>query len=59
MTHYRLGNVRMDIAVGLGLGAVVGGYFGAQMANLMPELWLRVLFAAVGIWMGLRYVQSK
>ncbi|KAF0182103.1 MAG: putative permease [Nitrospirae bacterium] len=58
-THYKLGNVKMDIALGLGVGAVCGSYFGGASANLLPEFALRYIFAAVLIWLGLRYIGIK
>ncbi len=57
-THYRLGNVRMDTALGLAAGAIMGGYIGALLARTLPELYLRILFSALGLWMGFRYVRA-
>jgi uncharacterized membrane protein YfcA len=58
LTHYKLGNVRLDIAVGLSVGALIGGYLGATAAGGMPDLYLRLVFAAIGIFMGIRYVKK-
>jgi uncharacterized protein len=57
MTHYRLGNVRMNVAWGLAIGALIGGFFGAMTANLFPELYLRLFFAGLGFWMGVRSIR--
>jgi len=57
-THYKFGNVKLDIAWGLVIGSFVGAYFGASAANLLPELYLKVAFAAVGVWMGTRYIRA-
>ena len=57
LTHYRLGNVRMNIAWGLALGSLIGSFLGATAASLLPELYLRVLFAGLGFWMGLRSIK--
>lgn len=56
--HYKLGNVRMDIALGLAAGSFIGGAFGAVAANGLPELYLKIVFAAVGTWMGARYIRT-
>ena len=56
--HYRLGNVRLDIALGLAAGSFIGGAFGAVGANHLPEIYLKIVFAAIGIWMGARYIRS-
>ncbi len=58
LTHYRLGNVQMDIAYGLSIGAVIGSYLGGTSANMLPEIYLRLIFAAVLIWMGGRYIRG-
>jgi uncharacterized membrane protein YfcA len=58
MTHYRLGNVRMNIAWGLAIGSLIGSSLGAMGASLLPEFYLRVLFAALGFWMGARSLRS-
>ena len=58
-THYRLGNVMAKIAVGLALGAATGGYLGASLAHFIPELYLRIIFAAAGIWMGIKYLKDR
>ncbi|OPY83907.1 MAG: Sulfite exporter TauE/SafE [Syntrophorhabdus sp. PtaU1.Bin153] len=57
-THYRLGNVDTGLVWGLSIGSLVGGYFGATAANLFPELHLRIAFATLGIWVGMRYIRA-
>lgn len=57
-TYYRLGNVAKGIAPGLAVGAAIGGYFGATFAYLMPEFYLKLIFASVSIWMGIRYIRA-
>lgn len=58
MTHYRLGNVKVAVAWGLAIGSLVGGYFGARAATAVPEAYLRLVFAGVGLWMSIRYLRS-
>jgi uncharacterized protein len=57
-THYKLGNVKLDIAWGLIIGSLVGAYFGATAANHLPEFYLKIAFAVVGVWMGTKYVKA-
>jgi uncharacterized membrane protein YfcA len=57
-THYRLGNVQTNLLLGLIPGILIGGYLGGEIANNMPELYLRLLFAAVLIWTGARYLRT-
>jgi uncharacterized protein len=58
ITHYKLGNVRTDIAWGLAIGSLAGGYAGATAAAALPEPALRVFFAGMGLWMGVRYIRT-
>lgn len=57
-THNKLGNVAKEIALGLMIGAAIGGYFGSTFAHLTPEFYLRLLFSVVGLWMGIRYIKT-
>lgn len=57
ITHYRLGNVRSKIFWGLAAGAITGGYLGAMSANLLPGLYLTLVFCGFAAWMGLRYIR--
>jgi uncharacterized membrane protein YfcA len=57
-THYKLGNVKLDIAWGLVVGSLVGAFFGSIAANHLPEFHLKIAFAAVGVWMGTRYIRA-
>ncbi len=58
MEYYRNGEADLRIALLLGAGFLVGGYFGALGAQHISELWLRRIFAltliAVGgrMWFG-------
>lgn len=57
-THYKLGNVKLDIAWGLAIGSFIGAYFGAYAANLLPDFHLKIAFAVVGVWMGIKYIRA-
>lgn len=58
LTHHKLGNVKMDIAWGLIIGSLVGAYFGAATASQLPDFHLKIAFAAVGVWMGTKYIKA-
>ena len=55
LEYYRAGNADIRVAALLAAGFLVGGYFGAAGAQMIPELLLRRIFAgtlvAVGGWM--------
>ena len=57
LTHYRLGNVQTDLAPGLVVGAVMGGYLGGTAAHLLPDLYLKLIFAAVLVWIAVQYIR--
>jgi len=58
LTHYRLGNVHLHLAAGLALGAIAGGFLGGTVAHLLPDFTLKLIFACIGIWMGVKYVKG-
>jgi hypothetical protein len=58
LTHYKLGNVHMHVAGGLVAGAIIGGYLGGTVANILPETYLLLIFLLMTIWMGIRYLRS-
>jgi uncharacterized membrane protein YfcA len=55
LEYYRKGNADVRIAALLAAGFLVGGFFGAASAQMIPEVLLRRIFAttlvAVGGWM--------
>ncbi|MBI4796007.1 MAG: sulfite exporter TauE/SafE family protein [Deltaproteobacteria bacterium] len=57
-THWRLGNVVLRVLTGLVPGILIGTYFGGNLAHLLSEANLRLIFAAVLIWLGLRDIRS-
>lgn len=57
-THWRLGNVNAGILPGLIPGILIGTYIGGSFAHILPEGTLRLIFAAVLIWTGIRYLRT-
>jgi hypothetical protein len=59
LEYYRKGNADIRVAALLAAGFLVGGYFGAAGAQLIPEPTLRRIFAmtliVVGGWMLFRH----
>lgn len=64
-THWKLGNIKMDLAIYAGLGNIFGASIGAQIAAHMPGFWLKTLFGlfmlllALYMLFGERVVSSK
>lgn len=58
-THWKLGNVKSDLLTGLIPGILIGTYLGGSLAHILSEGTLRVVFAAVLIWTGLRYLRTR
>jgi uncharacterized protein len=58
-THWKLGNVQSDLLTGLIPGILIGTYLGGSLAHILSEGTLRIVFAAVLIWTGLRYLKTR
>ncbi len=58
-THFRLGNVVRGLLPGLIPGILVGTLVGSTLALRLPEVVLRLTFAAVLVWTGSKYLKSK
>ena len=58
-THWRLGNVSTSILPGLIPGILLGTYLGGSLAYILPEGVLRIIFAVVLIWTGVRYLRTS
>lgn len=58
-THWKLGNVRTNLLMGLIPGILIGTYLGGTLAHFMSDGTLRLVFAAVLIWTGARYLMTK
>ncbi len=57
-THWRLGNVRADLLAGLIPGILIGTYLGGGLAHILSETTLRIVFAFILIWTGIRYAKT-
>ncbi|MGB9804151.1 sulfite exporter TauE/SafE family protein [Desulfofundulus sp.] len=57
-THWRLGNVNKNILPGLVPGILAGTYLGGSVAHILSEGALRIIFSAVLIWTGVRYLRT-
>lgn len=57
-THWRLGNVVARVLPGLIPGVFIGTFFGGTLAHLLSEAALRLVFAAVIIWLGIRDIRA-
>ncbi len=58
-THWRLGNVVKEVVPGLIVGIIIGTFGGGTLAQWLSEATLRVIFAAVLIWLGLRDIRKS
>lgn len=56
-THWRLGNVNTGTLTGLVPGILIGTFMGSSLAHIITENVLRVIFAAVLVWTGARYLR--
>jgi uncharacterized membrane protein YfcA len=58
-THWHLGNVRKNLLLGLIPGIFIGSYLGGTLAHVFSDTVLRIIFAVVLIWTGIRYIKTK
>lgn len=58
-THWKMGNVEKGLLWGLIPGIICGTYLGGNIAHLIPNNSLRLIFAAVLIFVGLRYFRTS
>jgi uncharacterized protein len=58
-THWRLGNVVFRVLPLLIPGILLGTYLGGTLANRLPEGTLRIVFALLLIWTGIRNLRAK
>jgi uncharacterized membrane protein YfcA len=52
--HHRRGAVRWDLAARLAPGIILGAWAGAAVAGVLPDLWLKRIFALFLIYVGMR-----
>jgi uncharacterized membrane protein YfcA len=57
-THWRLGNVITRVLPAMIPGILIGTYGGASLAHFLTEAILRLIFATVLIWMGIRDIRA-
>jgi len=57
-TYWRLGNVEVKLLYGLIPGILIGTFGGGSLALAIPDGTLRVIFAAVLTWMGIRSMRT-
>ncbi len=57
-THWRLGNVVTRVLPGLILGIIIGTFGGSSLALHLSEAHLRLVFAAMLIWLGIRDIRG-
>ena len=58
-SHWKMGNVEKGILRGLIPGIILGTYIGGNFANIIPNDTLRLIFAAMLIFVGLRYCRAS
>lgn len=57
-THFKLGNVIKNLIPGLVTGIIFGTYIGSNIAHVLSEANLRVIFALIIIWTGIRFLRT-
>lgn len=55
--HWRLGNTEGHLLKGLIPGILLGTWLGGSLANVLSDVNLRIVFAAVLIWVGFQHLK--
>ena len=58
-THWKMGNVEKTILWGLIPGIIVGTYLGGNLAHLISNNTLRMIFACIIMFLGVRYFRTS
>jgi hypothetical protein len=58
-THWKLGNVRAEVLKGLIPGIFLGTFLGGTFAHLLSDTALRIFFAFMLTWIGVRYLMAR
>ena len=58
ITHFRMGNIRLETAAWLSAGGIVGAVAGASLALASPDAILRLLFGCYLAFTGARMLQA-
>jgi len=58
-THWKMGNIEKGMLWGLIPGILCGTYFGGNIASIISNHTLRLIFAAMLIFVGLRYCTAS
>jgi len=58
-THWKLGNVVRWLLPGLITGILIGTFVGSSLALRLPEVALRLVFVAVLVWTGSKYLRTR
>lgn len=57
--YHKAGNVDLKAGLLIALGFTLGGYFGGQWAQLIPEVALRRIFGILVVMIGIRLLLGK
>jgi uncharacterized membrane protein YfcA len=57
--YYKAGNVDLRAGLLIGLGFLLGGYFGGLWAQQIPELALRRIFGTLLVMIGIRLLIAR
>ena len=57
--YYKAGNVDLKAGLLIGLGFLLGGYFGGLWAQQIPELALRRIFGTLLVMIGIRLLIAR
>ena len=57
--YYKAGNADLKAALLIGLGFIIGGYFGGILAQRLPDVVLQRVFGALLIIIGIKILSGR
>lgn len=57
--YWKHGNVDIKAAILIAVGVLIGGVFGALMANKLPTVWVQRVFGVFTIAVGIKLLLGK
>ena len=59
LTHYKFGNVNVQLAIIIAIGAVIGAVLGAHVTEALPSIYLKKIFGVVLLIIAIKMIIGK
>lgn len=59
LTHYQLGNVNVQLAIIIAIGAVIGAVIGVHVAEALPSVYLKKIFGVLLLLIATKMILGR